>query len=180
MATIGFQSPRIRMLQCHSQVSPISHPRFLSIPYMYSPRVHATAPLDRRLSVVPRASSVSYPSSSVVSESGETEEFDPEEEVRFLDVDVESKGSITEWELDFCSRPILDERGKKVWELVVCDASLSLQYTRYFPNNVINSVTLRDAITSITSDLGVSLPTKIRFFRFTLRLPLLRVNLTLI
>ena len=43
------------------------------------------------------------------------------------------------WELDFCSRPILDERGKKVWELLVCDAERSFEYARYFPNNKINS-----------------------------------------
>lgn len=94
------------------------------------------------------------------------DEIDPMAEVCFLDQGVDrTVGSITEWELDFCSRPILDERGKKVWELVVCDSSLSLQYTKYFPNNVINSITLRDAIASITQDLGVPLPEKIRFFR---------------
>lgn len=93
------------------------------------------------------------------------EEDDPlgQEEVCFLDPDLES--GIPEWELDFCSRPILDERGKKVWELVVCDATLSLQYTKYFPNNVINSITLRDAIASISDALDLPLPDKIRFFR---------------
>ncbi|XP_058784717.1 protein TAB2 homolog, chloroplastic-like [Vicia villosa] len=40
-----------------------------------------------------------------------------------------------------CFRPILDAKGKKLWELVVCDKSPSLQYTKYFPNNVINSIT---------------------------------------
>lgn len=100
------------------------------------------------------------------SEEEEDDVVDPTAEVCFLDQDIDrTVGSITEWELDFCSRPILDDRGKKVWELVVCDSSLSLQYTRYFPNNVINSITLRDAIASISQDLGVPLPEKIRFFR---------------
>lgn len=73
--------------------------------------------------------------------------------------------SISEWELDFCSRPILDNRGKKVWELVVCDSKRQLQFTRFFPNNVINSVTLRDALLYIMETLEVPRPDKIRFFR---------------
>jgi hypothetical protein len=43
------------------------------------------------------------------------------------------------WQLDFCSRPILDERGKKVWELLICDETRTFEYSRYFPNNKINS-----------------------------------------
>ena len=43
------------------------------------------------------------------------------------------------WELDFSSRPILDERGKKKWELLICDAQRQFQYSGYFPNNKINS-----------------------------------------
>lgn len=47
------------------------------------------------------------------------------------------------WELDFCSRPILDERGKKVWELLICDADRTFEYAQYFPNNKINSTEVR-------------------------------------
>ena len=47
------------------------------------------------------------------------------------------------WELDFCSRPLLDERGKKVWELVVTDAARSFEFTQYFPNSKINSAEVR-------------------------------------
>jgi len=43
------------------------------------------------------------------------------------------------WQLDFCSRPILDERGKKVWELLICDETRTFEFSRYFPNNKINS-----------------------------------------
>lgn len=43
------------------------------------------------------------------------------------------------WELDFCSRPILDERGKKRWELLVCSPNRDFEYSAYFPNNKINS-----------------------------------------
>ena len=43
------------------------------------------------------------------------------------------------WELDFSSRPILDERGKKVWEVLITDAERTFQYSRFLPNNKINS-----------------------------------------
>lgn len=98
----------------------------------------------------------------------DAEEDDPTSELSYLDSETDPS-SVTEWELDFCSRPILDIRGKKIWELVVCDSSLSLQYTKYFPNNVINSVTLKDAMESISEDLGVPLPEKVRFFRSILQ-----------
>ena len=47
------------------------------------------------------------------------------------------------WELDFCSRPIVDERGKKVWELLICDPDRNFEYAQYFPNNKINSSEVR-------------------------------------
>lgn len=114
------------------------------------------------------SSSVSESSLSVPKEEEEAEvddiEDDPTQELSYLDEETDPE-SITEWELDFCSRPILDIRGKKIWELVVCDGSLSLQYTKYFPNNVINSITLKEAILAVCDDLGVPIPEKIRFFR---------------
>ena len=56
-----------------------------------------------------------------------------------------SKGTPTGsvWELDFCSRPLLDERGKKVWELLICDPERSFEYAEYFPNSKINSAEVR-------------------------------------
>ena len=43
------------------------------------------------------------------------------------------------WELDFSSRPILDARGKKRWELLICSPDGSWVYSKWFPNNKINS-----------------------------------------
>ena len=43
------------------------------------------------------------------------------------------------WEIDFCSRPLLDERNKKVWELLICDPDRTFEYSEYFPNSRINS-----------------------------------------
>lgn len=91
----------------------------------------------------------------------------PQQEV--LDVsEVPEEGSydgITEWELDFCSRPILDERGKRVWELLVCDSSRKLEYAQYFASNQINSATLRDALLNIMERFDLPKPEKVRFFR---------------
>lgn len=50
-----------------------------------------------------------------------------------------------------------------IWELVVCDDSLSLQFTKYFPNNIINSVTLKEPIVFICDGLAVPLLDKIHF-----------------
>ena len=52
------------------------------------------------------------------------------------------------WELDFCSRPLLDERGKKVWELLVTDPDRTFEHAQYFPNSKINSVEVRAASSS--------------------------------
>eukprot|EP00250_Pteridium_aquilinum_P012249 c20597_g1_i1 orf=305-1522(+) len=72
--------------------------------------------------------------------------------------------SIRDWELDFCSRPILDARGKRLWELLICDSNRNLQFAKFYPNNVINSLTLKDALLSLIQ-LGLPKPQKIRFFR---------------
>uniref|UniRef100_A0A7S0RV34 Uncharacterized protein n=1 Tax=Pyramimonas obovata TaxID=1411642 RepID=A0A7S0RV34_9CHLO len=69
------------------------------------------------------------------------------------------------WELDFCSRPIFDERKKKVWELLICDPERTFEYSEYFPNNKINSVQLRQALERVLAIDGVNPPQKIRFFR---------------
>lgn len=47
------------------------------------------------------------------------------------------------WEIDFCSRPLLDERGKKVWELLICDPERNFEFSEFFPNSKINSGEVR-------------------------------------
>ncbi|WP_414752202.1 Tab2/Atab2 family RNA-binding protein [Anabaena sp. CCY 9910] len=79
-------------------------------------------------------------------------------------------GSI--WELDFYSRPILDENQKKVWEVVICESPLDIRtktdslfrYAQYCPSTEVNSVWLRTAIQEAISKAGEA-PIKIRFFR---------------
>ncbi|EFN56383.1 hypothetical protein CHLNCDRAFT_35116 [Chlorella variabilis] len=69
------------------------------------------------------------------------------------------------WELDFCSRPILDERGKKVWELIICDPQRTFEYAQFIPNNKINSSELKRALEAILAQPGAVRPTTARFFR---------------
>lgn len=79
-------------------------------------------------------------------------------------------GSI--WELDFYSRPILDENQKKVWELLVCETPLDtrtnidslFRYAQYCPSTEVNSVWLRKALAEAIEKAGVA-PKRIRFFR---------------
>ncbi|XP_076895343.1 protein TAB2 homolog, chloroplastic-like [Bidens hawaiensis] len=148
MATLSFNTTRINNINTHiHQIPSNSH-------HPSSPNHHTTTTLNPSHSESP----VSLPVDDEQQE--DEDEDDPTAELSYLDPET-----VTEWELDFCSRPILDIRGKKIWELVACDSSLSLQYTKYFPNNVINSVTLKDAIVSICDELDVPIPDKIRFFR---------------
>ncbi|KAK4253740.1 hypothetical protein QN277_010377 [Acacia crassicarpa] len=168
MATVSFNPTRIRTTSTFKHRNAISIPTSPSkpsrIPCIIPSNNTRTHPNLRHF----RPNSVSESSVSTQKEEegvlDDLQEDDPTAELSYLDPETEPD-SITEWELDFCSRPILDVRGKKVWELLVCDNALALQYTKYFPNNVINSITLKDAIVTICEELGVPLPEKIRFFR---------------
>lgn len=79
-------------------------------------------------------------------------------------------GSI--WELDFYSRPILDENQKKVWEILVCESPSDVRtktdslfrYAQYCPSSQVNSGWLRTALQEAINKAGEA-PIKIRFFR---------------
>lgn len=43
------------------------------------------------------------------------------------------------WELDFCSRPIVDEKGKKLWELLIVSPSKDFVYSVFLDSRKINS-----------------------------------------
>jgi RNA-binding protein Tab2/Atab2 len=76
------------------------------------------------------------------------------------------------WELDFYSRPILDENNKKVWEVVICESPSGItqdvkslfRYTQYCPSTQVNSVWLRTALEEAIKE-SKQQPTRIRFFR---------------
>ena len=78
------------------------------------------------------------------------------------------------WELDFYSRPILDENQKKLWEVLICDGaqsvadSSSVRYSKFLSNKQVNSIELKQAIEEAIAKAGES-PTRIRFFRYQMQ-----------
>ncbi|MDJ0659530.1 MAG: Tab2/Atab2 family RNA-binding protein [Crocosphaera sp.] len=76
------------------------------------------------------------------------------------------------WELDFYSRPILDENNKKQWEVLICETQTDSQgtlekgfrYAQFCPPNTVNSIWLREALETAIKKAGDT-PSKIRFFR---------------
>ena len=86
----------------------------------------------------------------------------------------------TVWELDFYSRPVLDERNKKRWEVLICEGLQSVtddpeqmfRYSKYVSNSEVNSETLQgaieDAIAQSTSQSKPQ-PTKVRYFRYQMQ-----------
>jgi len=78
----------------------------------------------------------------------------------------------TVWELDFYSRPILDENNKKVWEILICETPSSIttdpesvfRYSRFCSSKNVNSGELKAALVE-AMEQAPSRPNKIRFFR---------------
>ncbi|KAL6769073.1 TAB2 [Auxenochlorella protothecoides x Auxenochlorella symbiontica] len=71
-----------------------------------------------------------------------------------------------DWELDFCSRPMLDERGKRVWELLICEPGPGgWRHVQVFPNNKINSGELGRVLQALLTAPGARKPERARFFR---------------
>ncbi len=76
------------------------------------------------------------------------------------------------WEIDFYSRPLVDEQQKKVWELLVCESPSTTQqsaaklfrYAQYCPSDRVNSLWLGEALQAAMA-LSQQSPQRIRFFR---------------
>ncbi|MEG4941245.1 Tab2/Atab2 family RNA-binding protein [Microcoleus sp. F4-D5] len=78
----------------------------------------------------------------------------------------------TIWELDFYSRPIIDEREKKKWEVLICESPLNVgdkaeslfRYSQFCSSSTVNSLWLAGAIKDAIA-AAPKRPEKIRFFR---------------
>lgn len=76
------------------------------------------------------------------------------------------------WELDYYSRPVLDDEKKKLWEVLICETPTEIdqnpdtlfKYSEFCSNKTVNSIWLRDAIEKAIAQAGDP-PKKIRFFR---------------
>ena len=86
----------------------------------------------------------------------------------------------TVWELDFYSRPVLDENQKKLWEVLLCeglvdsqtDTTQSFRYSKFLPSSDVNSITLKEAIEEAIAEAtrqGILPPSRIRYFRYQMQ-----------
>jgi len=86
-------------------------------------------------------------------------------ELKNVSINSKCDKSSCHWELDLCSRPILDERGKKLWELVITDANKSFVFSRFFSGNNINSSSIGNALKEVIETPGATRPLDCLFFR---------------
>ena len=92
-----------------------------------------------------------------------------------IDSDLELKNS--DWEIDFYSRPIVENNGKKRWELII-SSSKNFKTEELFlwnkicPANEVNSIWLTKSLTEALYDAkrkGWAKPSKIRFWRSSMK-----------
>ncbi|WP_448563222.1 Tab2 family RNA-binding protein [Trichothermofontia sp.] len=78
----------------------------------------------------------------------------------------------TIWELDFYSRPLVDENNKKRWEMLVCESPVAadrtlpdlFRYSQFCDSRQVNSLWLKGALAAAIAQADRP-PDKIRFFR---------------
>ena len=83
----------------------------------------------------------------------------------------------SEWELDFYSRPIIEENGKKRWELIIASTKNFktediFHWNKICPANKVNSIWLTNALKEALEDAknkGWAKPSKIRFWRSSMK-----------
>ncbi|WP_035986900.1 Tab2/Atab2 family RNA-binding protein [Leptolyngbya sp. KIOST-1] len=91
----------------------------------------------------------------------------------------------TVWELDFYSRPVLDDNQKKLWEVLLCeglvgtgaDAERLFRYSKFLPSSEVNSISLKGAIEEAIAEAtsqGIAPPSRIRYFRYQMQNMILR------
>jgi len=92
------------------------------------------------------------------------------------------KQAAPDWELDYYSRPILEEDGKKRWELLICStpevpgpgevASESFRWAKACPATSVNSIWLREALEAALAAAaaqGFGPPRRLRCWRGSMR-----------
>jgi hypothetical protein len=85
---------------------------------------------------------------------------------------------MSDWELDYYSRPILDADGKKRWELLICstpatgEAEEPFRWSRSCPASSVNSIWLREALEqaiAAAEQQGLARPRRLRCWRASMR-----------
>lgn len=82
----------------------------------------------------------------------------------------------TVWEIDFYSRPILDENNKRRWEVLIseglqtvdADPNNLFRFSKFLANTEVNSIELQKAIEEAIAQAPAP-PSRIRFFRFSMQ-----------
>lgn len=80
------------------------------------------------------------------------------------------------WELDFYSRPILDENQRKVWEVLICEGVQDVsaepeelfRFSKFLSNTEVNSIKLKEAIEEAI-EAAQAPPSRIRYFRYQMQ-----------
>ena len=94
-----------------------------------------------------------------------------------VSVPEESNLRRTDWEVDFYSRPILDENGKKRWELLITSTSnfkdkKTFKWEKTCPASNVNSIWLKDALDEAIKEAksqGWDSPTVLRCWRSSMK-----------
>ena len=89
----------------------------------------------------------------------------------------DQKLKISDWELDFYSRPIIEKNGKKRWELIISSSKNFktegiFHWNKICPANEVNSIWLTKALSEALNDAeqkGWAKPSKIRFWRASMK-----------
>ncbi len=84
---------------------------------------------------------------------------------------------VSDWELDFYSRPIIDSKGKKRWELIISSTKTFnteevFHWNKICPANEVNSIWLTKALNEALNNAkikGWAKPSKIRFWRTSMK-----------
>ena len=92
-----------------------------------------------------------------------------------INPDIDLK--ISDWELDFYSRPIIEKNGKKRWELIISSSKNFktddiFLWNKICPANEVNSIWLTKALNEALKDAkrkGWAKPSKVRFWRSSMK-----------
>ena len=84
---------------------------------------------------------------------------------------------ISDWELDFYSRPIIEANGKKRWELIICSKRIHktediFVWNKKCPANEVNSIWLTKALNEALNEAkkeGWAKPSIVRFWRSSMK-----------
>ena len=94
-----------------------------------------------------------------------------------VSIPKESNLKKTDWELDFYSRPILEENGKKRWELLITSTNdfkdkKTFKWEKICPASNVNSLWLKDALEEAINDAnlqGWDTPSVLRCWRSSMK-----------